>query len=175
MTILICIESFSSTLLDEIIEELKIRFSQDKLNVRFLSFPSKGPFGHQLRVVEGGRIAFHPRPYHLLHMVDRMDAFLNPLNGISLMDPAFDLILVTGSQFKEALQANDEELQRWIVEINRNFPEPEIIFWLSDKENEQHSAPVGFPPIENILIQREHLTQIAARLYRLILQEVEHA
>ena len=171
---LICIESFHQKELDILLPLLKDSLQQEEKNIRFIQFPSAGPFGHQLRVVESGRLEFHQIPDHLFRMVDRMDIFLNPINGVKNSIQPPDLIILSESQYKEALCTQDEETLQWVIEINKIIPSPQKLYWLV-AEGESISPPIEFPPLIIIRINSENMDETVKKLAENIMNEVSHA
>lgn len=170
---LFCIESFHQKELTQILDLLKMKFLEIDLNIRFLDFPSTGPFGHQIRVVESGRYSLSSIPDHMLRMVDRMDAFLNPMNGLNQSLDELDCLILSESQFKEALETDDQEIRKWIIDINNNIPPINAIYWLLE-ENETDPVAEGFPHLKTIRINKSNLTETADNLTMMIAAEVKH-
>lgn len=171
---LICIESFHQKALDSILPMLKDLLHQAGITFRLIQFPSAGPFGHQLRVVESGRLEFHEIPDHLLRMVDRMDIFSNPTNGLEKSpQPPPELIIMTESQYKEAMQAIEKETQHWVMEINSILPPAQKVYWLV-KENDSIPQLPDFPPVKLIFINLESFEETAQQIADDFVNEVRH-
>lgn len=170
---ILCIESNQKAKLAAILETLKMELVHRGLNARFLSFPSDGPFGHQIRVVDTGRYMLEAVPKHMLHMVDRMDTFLNPHNGLNLNLEKLDCLILSESQYKEAITCDDLEQSQWIIEINSIIPPIQKMYWLAEND-EPLRVPFEMPLFEVIVSSSDTDIAIAHSLAEKILNEVKH-
>ena len=168
-----CIESNHQDYLAGVLELLKDVLLKNGIRARFLSFPSDGPFGHQIRVVETGRYELDTIPDHMLRMVDRMDTFLNPHNGLNHILEEFDCLIMSESQYKEALMTADADLSEWILEINNNIPKTDKIFWLSE-HNEKKSKSPRLPLIEVVEFTSKSTISMTHTLAKKIIAEVKN-
>lgn len=134
--IIVCIESKDILLRDQIIEAVAQQLRTSDMRVRVASFPGDGPFAHQIRVSLDQRTQYHELPWHGLQLVDRMDFFMNPTNGLISNTNKVDYLLISGSQFLECLQATDDSLGSWILSINAILPQPQWVFWISNTEHD---------------------------------------
>jgi hypothetical protein len=168
---LFCIEGFYPEIVPQILDALKGELESRGFNTRIIRFPSEGPFGHQLRISESGRFAYQPIPELLLRMVDRMDAFLNPVNGLMQSLDKLDCLILSESHYKEASSIHDEELRQWVIDINKNVPPVKAIFWLV---NEIDTPPntKSFPSTHLIFIDTPPV--VAQQLAELIISEVNN-
>jgi hypothetical protein len=170
---IICIESFHQKALETVLTEVHNQLLSNNFNCRVVQFPSQGPFGHQIRVVEDGRVQLNDIPLHLLRMVDRMDLFLNPTNGLALSKNTKEIILLTESHFKESLLTLDPEMQKWIIEINSNLPTIEHVFWLAE-EKESIPPLSQIPRITQLFTMPTSLKEAAAQIVEFIIHEVNN-
>lgn len=168
---IICIESFHPTALDTVLTEVQDQLLSRRINNRIVQFPSQGPFGHQIRVVDDERVDMHEIPFHLLQMVDRMDLFLNPINGLAKNRKSNEILILTESQFKESILTKDIEIQNWVIEINNNIPVAAHLFWLN-KEDESILQHPLFPPTTQLPITPTTLSETASRIVDFIVNEV---
>jgi len=171
---IICIESFHKDALQNVLTEVQNQLSKKLDNIRMVQFPSDGPFGHQIRVVDNKRLELQPLPEHLLHMVDRMDFFLNPTNGLNHAINSLDCLILSGSQYKEAALCDDPELLQWILEINSNIPEVTSVFWLVDNSEESPTILNKATSFQAIQLNYDYLDQTAALVVNAIEAKVKH-
>lgn len=170
---ILCIESNQQEILASVLEVLKEELLQSGINARFITFPSDGPFGHQIRVVETGRYKLEAVPEHMLRMVDRMDTFLNPHNGLNPNLEKLDCLILSESQYKEALTCDDLEQSQWIIEINSNIPPIQKMYWLAEND-EPLRVPFKMPLLEAIVSSSDTTIAIAHSLAENIMNEVKH-
>ena len=171
---IICIESFHKPILSVVLQNVQEQLANQQVNARIAQFPSDGPFGHQVRLLDNGRIQLYHQPAHMLRMVDRMDLFLNPVNGLSKNPGAQDVILLSESQYKECLQAEDPEIQQWIIEINTILPQASKLFWLVEENEILPEQPESIPEIELFVFDAENLPALIKELTKAIAAEVSY-
>ena len=134
---IVCIESNDIPLRDRAVNEVAHKLRTQGMRVRVAAFPGDGPFAHQIRVALDERTQYHDLPWHGLQLVDRMDFFFNPTNGLSQNANKFDYLLISGSHYYENLQTDDDELSSWILSINDVTPQPQLVLWISKTEADQ--------------------------------------
>jgi thymidylate kinase len=134
---IVCIESNDLLLRDQTVNEVAHKLRSQGIRVRIAAFPGDGPFAHQIRVALDQRTQYHDLPWHGLYLVDRMDFFFNPTNGLSQNADKFDYLLISGSHYYEYLQSDNEELSSWILSINDVLPQPQLVLWISTTESDQ--------------------------------------
>jgi hypothetical protein len=134
---IVCIESNDIPLRDRTVNEVAHKLRTQGMYVRVAAFPGDGPFAHQIRVALDQRTQYHTLPWHGLQLVDRMDFFFNPTNGLSKNATKFDYLLISGSHYHEYLQSDNEEMGSWILSINDILPQPHLVLWLTNTEADQ--------------------------------------
>jgi thymidylate kinase len=170
---IICIESFHRSHLETILSQVRSELQRMKVRVRFVSFPSDGPFGHQLRVMEMGRVEFNKQAEHLLRMVDRLDWFQNPINGLSASTLNPEHVIITNSQYYECLLAETAEEQKWVLEINDLIPRPAALIWLI-LPGETAPQLTEYSSISTVQIDCESPQSTVTQIINLIQKEQQH-
>jgi len=143
---IVCIESDDIHLRDQTVNAIAQQLRTQGMHVRVAAFPGDGPFAHQIRVALDLRTQYHDLPWHGLQLVDRMDFFFNPTNGLTQSVNIFDYLLISGSHYHEYLQTDDEELSSWILAINAVLPQPHLVLWISKTQPDQ-----AFDRLVNVL------------------------
>ena len=133
---IVYIESNDALLRDQTTTQVAQKLREDGFRVRVAAFPGDGPFAHQIRVALDQRTEYQELPWHSLQLVDRMDFFFNPNNGLLRNNQKFDFLILSGSHYHELLHTDGETLSAWVLSINGILPPPDFVFWLSGPQHD---------------------------------------
>lgn len=136
--ILIDIEAANARKLDLFTSSLKKYLGQTFNILATFRCPTAGPIGRQLRVIEENRIKMHAYPANALKIIDKMDRFYNPVNGLEALSSTKGLILAQNYYLTDLMNPEDAELRDWLHQISSICPRPDIIIWL-----ESEDTPIG--------------------------------
>lgn len=134
---IILIEAQERTQAAEVMGALRQTLAKDNLTVYTTQLPSDGPLGHLLRVANQDRVKFDFFAGTALSVIDGMDYFFNPANGIVKNNQEVNVILIEGFCVRTFAKINQDQSKiEWFSTIFSIWPEPQAIIHIAEEQSQ---------------------------------------